>query len=69
MGMGYGDLLEDMFKGFVFFVVCAIIASSVITGVVVYSATKHSNDTESERTKYEETVESLTPEQRKILGL
>lgn len=61
------QLSESFARTIIGFVICAIFISSIITGVVVYSITKTAND--PEKAQYQETVESLTPEQRKILGL
>jgi hypothetical protein len=58
---------DSFVKSMITLVVGAVIFSCIVTGIVVYSITKHAND--PKQIEYRETVESLTPEQREILGL
>lgn len=66
--MEFGTMLEAYVKGLIMFVVILIISVAIFVWSITYSVMK-TDDGGAAQKKYEETVNSLTEEQRKILGL
>lgn len=66
--MEFGTMLEAYFKGLILFGIMLIIITAILVWGTTYCIMK-TDDGGAAQKKYEETVNSLTEEQRKILGL
>lgn len=66
--MEFGVMLEAYVKSLIIFGIMLIISTAILVWGITYYVMK-TDDRGAAQKKYEETVNSLTEEQRKILGL